>query len=189
MMRTGPRRNLNGAPDIRFMIFPTSEVEIIDNWHVAGLRGTGSCDFQINDLFVPEEYALAAFAANQLQPGPPLRDSANHDLRRVNTLRQHGNSRAAIDAFVALAEEKTPMGSSSRLREKPMAQADLGRAKALLRSGRAFLFEAIGEIWDESAAGRTPATRHSTAGRCEGSRDIRAGRRPAVQCCRRNGAF
>jgi indole-3-acetate monooxygenase len=34
-----PRRDSNGAPDIRFMIFPTSEVEIIDVWHVAGLRG------------------------------------------------------------------------------------------------------------------------------------------------------
>jgi alkylation response protein AidB-like acyl-CoA dehydrogenase len=49
-----PRRDGNGAPDIRFMIFPTSAVEIIDVWHVSGLRGTGSNDFQVTDLFVPE---------------------------------------------------------------------------------------------------------------------------------------
>lgn len=76
-----------------------------------------------------------------------------------------GIARAAIDAFVALAEQKTPMGSTSRLRDKPMAQADLGRAEALLRSGRAFLFEAIGEIWDEAATGRTPSLRQRAIAR------------------------
>jgi indole-3-acetate monooxygenase len=152
-----PRRNQNGAPDIRFMIFPTSEVEIIDNWHVAGLRGTGSCDFQSNDLFVPEEHALPAFEAKQLQPGPlyatPLITIFAASLPCVSM----GIARAAIDSFMALAEQKTPMGSASRLRDKPMAQVDLGRAEASLRSGRAFLLEAIGDIWEEAAAGRTPS--------------------------------
>jgi alkylation response protein AidB-like acyl-CoA dehydrogenase len=161
----GPRRDANGAPDIRFMIFPTSDVEIIDNWHVAGLRGTGSCDFQVKDLFVPEERAPSAFAASQLQPGPlyatPLITIFAASLPCVSI----GIARAAIDAFVALAEGKTPMGSTSRLRDKPMAQADLGRAEALLRSGRAFLFEAIGEMWDEAAAGRTPTLRQRAIAR------------------------
>jgi indole-3-acetate monooxygenase len=160
-----PRRDANGAPDIRFMIFPTSEVEIIDNWHVAGLRGTGSNDFQVNDLFVSEEHALPAFAAEPLQPGPlyatPLITIFAASLPCVSM----GIARAAIDAFVALAEGKTPMGSTSRLRDKPMAQIDLGRAEAQLRSGRAFLFEAIAEIWNEAAAGRTPTLRQRAIAR------------------------
>ena len=64
-----PRRDGNGVPDIRFMIFPTSDAEIIDIWHVSGLRGTGSNDFQVRNLFVPEEHALSAFAAIPVQPG------------------------------------------------------------------------------------------------------------------------
>jgi alkylation response protein AidB-like acyl-CoA dehydrogenase len=76
-----------------------------------------------------------------------------------------GIARAAIDAFVALAEGKTPMGASSRLRDKPMAQVDLGRAEAQLRSGRAFLVEAIEEIWSEAAAGRTPTLRQRAIAR------------------------
>ena len=47
----------------------TSAVEIVDNWHVSGLRGTGSCNLQVHDLFVPEEHALPAFAAKPIQPG------------------------------------------------------------------------------------------------------------------------
>jgi indole-3-acetate monooxygenase len=76
-----------------------------------------------------------------------------------------GIARAAIDAFTELAEGKTPMGSSSRLRDKPAAQTDLGRAEALVRSGRAFLVEAIEEIWQEAEAGRVPSMRQRAIAR------------------------
>jgi alkylation response protein AidB-like acyl-CoA dehydrogenase len=51
------------------------------------------------------------------------------------------------------------MGSTVRLRDKPIAQADLGRAEAALRSGRAFLFESVEELWDHVAAGGPPTLR------------------------------
>ncbi|HML10087.1 MAG TPA: acyl-CoA dehydrogenase family protein [Stellaceae bacterium] len=160
-----PRRDANGAPDIRFMIMPTADVEIIDIWHVAGLRGTGSNDFQVADVFVPEERSVPAFTTTPLQPGPlyatPMITIFAASLPCVSI----GIARGAIDAFTALAEGKTPMGSSVRLREKPMAQADLGRAEAHLRAGRAFLFEAIGEIWDEAAAGRALTMRQRAVAR------------------------
>jgi indole-3-acetate monooxygenase len=159
------RRDRNGAPDIRFMIFPTSEVEIIDTWHVSGLRGSGSHDFQVRDLFVPEEHALSAFAAEPHQPGTlyatPIITIFAASIPCVSI----GIAQAAIDAFIALAEGKTPMGSTVKLREKPMAQADLGRAEALVRSGRTFLLQAIEEIWDEAAAGRTPTLRQRAIAR------------------------
>jgi AraC-like DNA-binding protein len=49
-----------------------------------------------------------------------------------------GVARAAIDAFVQLAEAKTPMGSAVKLRDKPTVQADVRRAEALLGSARPF---------------------------------------------------
>jgi alkylation response protein AidB-like acyl-CoA dehydrogenase len=154
-----PRRDVNGTPDVRFMIIPTSAVEIVDNWHVSGLRGTGSCDFQVHDLFVPEEHTVSAFAAKPIQSGTlyatPMITIFAASIPCVSI----GIARAAIDAFVELAEAKTPMGSTVRLRDKAIAQADLGRAEAILRSGRAFLFEAVGEIWEHVAAGRTPTLR------------------------------
>ena len=57
------------------------------------------------------------------------------------------------------------MGSSSRLRDKPTMQADLGRAEALVRAGRAFLAEAIEEIWQEAEAGRVPSMRQRAIAR------------------------
>lgn len=160
-----PRRDDNGVPDIRFMIFPTSEVEIIDNWYVVGLRGTGSSDFRVAELFVPEEHTISAFAAKQIHPGAlyatPMITIFAASIPCVSL----GIARAAIDAFIELAEAKTPMGSAVKLRDKATAQADLGRAEALLRSGRAFLREAIQEIWDEAAAGGTPTLHQRAIGR------------------------
>ena len=186
-----PRRDGNGAPDIRFMIMPTSAVEIVDNWHVSGLRGTGSCDFQVHDLFVPEGHTLSAFAAKPIQPGTlyatPMITIFAASIPCVSI----GIARAAIDAFVELAETKTPMGSTVRLRDKPIAQADLGRAEAALRSGRAFLFEFGGGTLGSRGGGRSPDAApacHGPSRRGKGRRGGRAGGRCAFQCCRGNCA-
>ena len=57
-----------GPPIIRTCLFEKADVTIIDNWQVGGLRGTGSCDFEVKELFVPEERTIDAFA-----PAPPSR--------------------------------------------------------------------------------------------------------------------
>src|SRR5262249_6165324 len=43
----------NGEPDVQAVLIPAAACEIIDTWHTAGLRGTGSHDFQVDDVFVP----------------------------------------------------------------------------------------------------------------------------------------
>jgi indole-3-acetate monooxygenase len=160
-----PRRDAQGAPEIRFMIFPTAAVNIIDNWHVSGLRGTGSSDFQVSDLFVPEAHAPPAFTAAPLQPGTLFRTPLITTFAATLPCVSLGVARAAIEAFTELAEGKTPMGSATRLREKPMAQADLGRAEAHVRAGRAFLLAAMEEIWAVAAAGQAPTMRQRAIAR------------------------
>ncbi len=152
-----PRRGPDGAPDMRLMLFPTSDIEILDTWHVGGLRGTGSHDFLVDDLFVPEERAIAAFTAKPVRPGTLFAAPFITVFQMALASVPLGIARAAIDAFVELAEGKTPVGSSSRLREKASAQADIGRAEALLGSARAFLVESLHGIWDTVAAGRMPS--------------------------------
>ncbi len=47
-----------GGPVPTFFLMPISDVEPIDTWHVTGMCATGSWDFRIDDVFVPEERAL-----------------------------------------------------------------------------------------------------------------------------------
>ncbi len=52
-----PRLTSAGSPEIRFMLLPAGDCEIVDTWTVGGLRGTGSHDVAVRDVFVSEEFA------------------------------------------------------------------------------------------------------------------------------------
>ncbi len=149
-----------GAP-FRLCIVPHPEVEVFDTWHVGGLRGTGSNDYRFNDLFVPEARAvpLVGFSPPPVQPGAlyavPMTSTFVSCIATVAL----GIARAAIEALTEIAAAKTPTGSASVLREKPLAQADRARAEGLVRSGRAFLFDELGACYDDALAGREVSVR------------------------------
>ena len=59
----------NGRPAVRTMLFPKSEARIIDNWHVLGLRGTGSDSYALEDHFIPQRFTAGRpFAARRWLP-------------------------------------------------------------------------------------------------------------------------
>ena len=154
--QSGPRIGPDGAPELRLCLFPRADAEVIDNWHVGGLRATGSSDYQVTDLFVREDWTvtLGAFSPPPTQPGMLYRVPMPSTFVSCIATVALGIGRAAIEALVEIAADKTPMGSRSVLREKTLAQVDLARAEALLRSGRAFLFDELGACWDDALAGR-----------------------------------
>jgi len=99
------RRDAAGVPDMRFMIFPTAAVEVIDTWHVSGLRGTGSHDFRVREFFVADDYALSAFTAAPLQPGTLYATPISTTFAAAIACVSIGIARAAIDSYDnALAE-------------------------------------------------------------------------------------
>jgi indole-3-acetate monooxygenase len=151
-----PRKDVTGGPEFRLALFPRAKTGVLDVWHVGGLRGTGSDDYQVNDLFVPEEWTipLPDFFPAPRQPGPlyavPMTSTFVSCIATVAL----GIARAAIEALGEIAGGKTPTGSQTVLREKPFAQANMARAEALVRAGRAYLFDELGQVWQEALAGR-----------------------------------
>jgi len=152
-----PRLKTSGAPEMRFILFPRAEVEIIDTWRVSGLRGTGSHDFRINEVFAPEAHSAPAFISTGAQPGAlyktPLISLFAVSLAAVTL----GIARAAIDALLEMAPAKTPVGSTVVLRDKPIAQMQLAHAEALVRASRAYLLTAIEQQGHEVASGAPPS--------------------------------
>jgi alkylation response protein AidB-like acyl-CoA dehydrogenase len=153
---TGPRQAADGGPEFRLCLFPRADVEVFDIWHVGGLRATGSNDFQVTDLFVPERHTipLVDFQPPPRRPGPlyavPMTSTFVSCIATVAL----GIARAAIESLIEIGAEKRTAGSSTVLRDKPMAQADLARAEALLGAGRAYLFGELGTMWEDAVAGR-----------------------------------
>jgi indole-3-acetate monooxygenase len=151
-----PRRAASGAPDMRFLFLPRTVVEILDTWHVSGLMGTGSHDFQVTDVLVPEEFAIGAFSAEPRLPNTLYRIPPTSLFCVALASVVLGIARAAMNALVTLSAYKTPMGSAATLRDKPIAQLRVARAEALIRAARAHLLEAINSQWNAVAAGAAP---------------------------------
>lgn len=146
---------VNGAPMFKLWFLHKSEWEIIDTWDVAGLRGSGSHDVKADGALVPEKWAgvnlyqLPAHYENPVFRIPvPLRLAYNKAAVSL------GIARGALNAFVDLANKKTPMLSANLLKDRPIAQYRFGEAEATLRAARAYLFEAMAEVEAELRAGR-----------------------------------
>ena len=143
-------------PGFRLSIFPRKDAEVTDIWHVGGLRGTGSNDYQVTELFVPDEHTvpLVNFSPPPVDAGLLYRVPMTSTFVSCIATVALGIARAAIEGMVETAAAKTPTGSSALLRDKTLAQVDLARAEALVRSGRAYLWDELGAAWEDVLAGR-----------------------------------
>jgi alkylation response protein AidB-like acyl-CoA dehydrogenase len=141
-------------------VFPRAEATVVPgSWDVAGLRGTGSFDWTVTDVFLPERRTCPHVGVpldNQWSRWPGL----TYALPSQCWVGPHhsavicGIARAGIDALIALAVEKTPRGRAFRLCDNPQVQDDVGRADVILNAGRAYRTAMITELWNTMAAGR-----------------------------------
>jgi alkylation response protein AidB-like acyl-CoA dehydrogenase len=141
----------SGQPETRLCLFPASDVTIHDTWSVSGLRGTGSHDFEVRDIFVPERRTNVIGADGLVRP--PLYASI-WDARWASPALR---SAARTDELVRLAGGKVPIGSQRRLAERTGVQEQVARSEASLRGARAFLFEAIDGMWQVAVRGDKPS--------------------------------
>jgi len=141
-----PRMAPSGGPEIRFMLLPASQCEIIDTWTVGGLRGTGSHDVAVHDVFVPFAFASGFFDSHVL-PEPRYRIPAFCRVIPGLGAMALGIACTAIETLKEIAGAKTPVRTTQMLRDTPDAQVRVSQAEALVRSGRLFLFESLGQLW------------------------------------------
>ncbi len=146
-----PLLNPNGRPVVRTMVLPKSEARIIDNWHVLGLRGTGSDSYALDDHFVPQAYSAGRDnEAERHEPGPLYQFTSGMIYAMSFAHVSMGIARGAFDAFIELARDKVARGAKGTLRENNVVQSQVSQCEARLKSARAYLRGVIGEMWDEA---------------------------------------
>lgn len=143
-----PRMLPGGPPDFHIMWFPANECKILDTWYSTGMRGTGSTDVVVEDIFVPEHRAFSLFTAQSRLPGALYRLGIDAHFLTALANVGLGIARASIDAFVRLAKEKTPTLSQTGLAVRPTVHAEVARAEARLQSARSYMREVVSEISD-----------------------------------------
>ncbi len=146
-----PRMSPSGGPEIRFMLLPASQCEIIDTWTVGGLRGTGSHDVAVHDVFVPLAFAAGFFDSHVL-PETRYRIPAFSRVIPGLGAMALGIASTAVETLKEIAGAKTPVRTTQMLRDTPDAQVRVSQAEALVRSARLFLFDSLEQLWTELLA-------------------------------------
>ncbi len=141
------KRLPTGAPDTRMMVFPASDATLIDTWHVMGLKGTGSGDFEVKDIRVPKGRSVSLVTDKPHETGALYKFPAFGLLALGVTAVALGNARGALDAFRDLATVKKSQGSAKTLSERLTVQAEYARSEAAWRAARAYLYSEIDRVW------------------------------------------
>ncbi len=146
-----------------YALVPRAEVTILDTWDTAGLRGTGSNDVEMRDVFVPDDRAgPTATVADTIPTSTLFRLQASLRFPFPKVGVAAGVARAAVDSFIELAGTKRARLGGSLLRDQPDAQLAVAEAEALIGSGRAYALEMLDVIWALAEAGEPiPAAVHA----------------------------
>jgi alkylation response protein AidB-like acyl-CoA dehydrogenase len=163
VLEDGQWRLRDGEPEQLYLFVPAAEAKLLDTWHVRGMRGTGTHDFAVNDVFVPAERTVLQTGAPLLETGPLYQIPRTLLFGSGDAALALGMARSCLAAFLELASAKKPRAMQTTLRDQPLVQAAIGHAEADLRSGRTLLTEAVREIWTEATStGATRQDGHAT---------------------------
>lgn len=141
-----------GLPELRVAVVPRDEVTFTDGWHVQGLCGTGSYDYEVADVVVPEHRTFALFTRTPHRgSAPTFRMGIMPIVAAGHAAWALGVARSMLDDVVELARTKVRMGDPSALAHKPSFQLGLARYETAWRAARLLVLDTFGAV--EAAVG------------------------------------
>jgi len=149
----------HGRPFWRILLAKPQEFEILDTWYTTGLRGTGSNDYRVQDLFVPEEHSFS-FLLPAKREGT-LWAKPDSLLRKMSGV-PLGVAADAIDTAVAMLRDKADRVSGVPYRDMPRVQLAVAEAQALLGAARSYVFSSLEAQWRKLETGE-PLTERERA--------------------------
>jgi alkylation response protein AidB-like acyl-CoA dehydrogenase len=143
-----PRMLAANQPDLRVLFVPKGRYTILDTWHVGGLRGSGSHDVVVDDVFVPAEESFA--------PGPPVASSSALDqlpaipIMTAGLAAQFlGMARAAIAVAIEILRDKISVDPGTSINERPGVLADIALHTTAVAAARSHLHASVEVMWDK----------------------------------------
>jgi alkylation response protein AidB-like acyl-CoA dehydrogenase len=159
-----PVTDANGVPETRQCLVKLSECEILDTWFTTGLRGTGSNDLLVKDLFVDAAHTFSFQDTNLVKrPGPlyafPFMFASKSSPVAL------GIARHALDAVIGMAGDKAArrytVGDrpepAKLMRDDVFIQQAVGHADTLLTSARSHFFAVMQDLWTSLVDAREPS--------------------------------
>ncbi|WP_159713287.1 acyl-CoA dehydrogenase family protein [Geminicoccus flavidas] len=142
-----------GMPKVFGAFFPRADAQILDTWHTLGMRGTGSADIAVRDLFVPDQ--MTAPVGPLRHPAPGFEGPLFRLWPWTNILSEAtvsvGIAAEALDQGTRLCTTKTAAYNAMPLREQQLVQYQMGKARARVEASRDTLHRAASAAYDEVA--------------------------------------
>jgi indole-3-acetate monooxygenase len=140
-----PDPSPSGDPhDSRLFMVPRAQVEVVDTWHTTGLAGSGSCDYTITDVFVPEEHTLT-FDTVRSGSGPLAQPEVH--MRKMPGV-PLGVARAALDHVRDLASTKVHPATGARWADNYRMQVTIAECEADLLASRYAVYGSLQRQWE-----------------------------------------
>jgi alkylation response protein AidB-like acyl-CoA dehydrogenase len=136
-----------GLPMWRTFVLPVEAVTVHETWDTTGLLGTGSHDYSVTDVWVPDEHGFYALSKGHWDG--PLYALPWWFVVKVAGV-PLGLAQRALDELVALAPTKLVIPEFQVLADLPHARTAAARARALVGSARSWLHDVVGAAWDEA---------------------------------------
>lgn len=130
----------------RTAVLRPCDVEIVENWEVIGLRGTGSHDLRVCDKFVPEAWTFVRGGAPTIEE-PLYRYPSIAYAAQVLAVVNLGVARAALDDVSEMAGGRTGITGAPRMADRAYLRIAVAKAEAELRGAQAFFYDATDAAW------------------------------------------
>jgi alkylation response protein AidB-like acyl-CoA dehydrogenase len=144
----------------RIFVVPVDKATLIDNWDVIGLRGTGSIDYTMRDVFVPEGFSHFAVTETPKRGGDVYHIGIIGFATICHSGWAMGVGRRMLDELAVLAREKT--GRAGALVDSSAFHEGYGKAEATFRAARAFVIESWRDVEASLAKGDRVSVRQHT---------------------------
>ena len=147
------RGEADGGERLVVFTMPKDEAEVIDTWHVAGLVGTGSMDFRVADLFVPQELTYP-LGADAVRGGALFRLGIPAFVSNEVPPLCVGLAMRALDDMTELASHTARFPGAPTLSERAVFHKELGRAEAKIKAARLLHRDAMQAAWETASSGK-----------------------------------
>ncbi|MNP06159.1 Flavin-dependent monooxygenase, oxygenase subunit HsaA [compost metagenome] len=135
----------------RTALLPANRVEIVENWDVVGLKGTGSHDLHLDGAFVEDRWTFIRGGEATIDE-PLYRYPTIAYAAQVLAVVNLGLGRAALDEVTRMASGGGITGAP-KLADRAYVRIEVGKAEADLRAARSFFYDATEEVWESILAG------------------------------------
>jgi alkylation response protein AidB-like acyl-CoA dehydrogenase len=145
----------SGLPMIRAYFVPRERVELLDNWDVMGLAGTGSYDYEVPEQTIHEDFTFDLINAVPQRGGPVYRLGVLGLTAAGHAAFALGVGRRGMDELTRIVQTKHRLGADP-LRDQQVFRHDYALHDAALLAARAFVYESFATAQDALDAGDDP---------------------------------